>query len=436
MKTQLIKQRMSILAFAILWMLTVGGSQLAQSQAYNKIWDFTGGIDGDSPYAGLTIDKSGNLYGTTAGLGSGYGTVFKMSGSGTNWSLTTLYAFTGSDKHDGAFPWASLMFGPDGSLYGTTLAGGNANCPVLVFGGLYGGCGTIFRLQSPGNVCLAGPGKCPWKETVIHEFSGIPDGALPMAEVTFDAKGNLYGTTATGGFQGGCYDQNGCGTVFMYEHSSSNWTLSETYSFIGFLGANGVGQPGSGVILDSTGNVYGTTACCWGPPGTNTIFKLVSSGTGWSESDIYPFAPQTDGDFPYGTMIADSSGNLYGTTSNHGANGGGTAFQFTSSGTFHTLASFSGYPNGQCGPWGGLVMDKSSNLYGTTQCGGAYGWGSIFELKLLSGAYQYVSLHDFTGGTDGGYPYGALVIDSNGYLYGTASQGGNNRIGVVFQVKP
>ena len=433
MKTQLVKQRMSVLAFAILWMLTVGGSQLAQSQTYNKIWDFTGGIDGDSPYAGLTIDKYGVMYGTTTASSSGYGTVFKLTGSGSNWNLTTLYSFGGAENHDGQYPMARLTVAADGSLYGTTAFGGNPNdCQFVP----YGGCGTIFRLRSPGNVCLAGPGKCPWKETVIHEFSGIPDGALPMAEVTFDSKGNLYGTTATGGFQGGCYDQNGCGTVFKYEHSNSNWTLSETYSFIGFLGANGVGQPGSGVILDSAGNVYGTTACCWGPPGNNTIFKLVSSGTGWSESDIYAFQPQNDGDFPYGTLIADNTGNFYGTTSNHGANGGGTAFQFTTSGTFHTLASFSGYPNGQCGPWGGLVMDASSNLYGTTQCDGAYGWGSVFELKLVGGTYQYVSLYDFTGGTDGGYPYGALVMDSNGYLYGTASQGGNNRLGVVFRVKP
>ena len=153
-------------------------------------------------------------------------------------------------------------------------------------------------------------------------------------------------------------------------------------------------------------------------------------------STLHTLDQPTEGSFPYGQLVFDASNNLYGTTSNGGATGAGTVFQLTAGGVLNVLQTFSGYPNDSCGPPAGLIMDASGDLFGTTNCDGAYGYGSVFELKNVSGTYVPVPLYDFTNGADGGFPYGGLVMDANGFLYGTASEGGAYRNGVIFQIMP
>ena len=168
-------------ALTIAFVLTVGTMQAAQGSTFNVIYNFTGGSDGTSPYAGLTVDGTGALYGTTLSGGAGFGTVFKLAKTGSGWVFTTLYTFTGGN--DGASPRSRVIIGPDGGLYGETFAGGGQGC-----GGR--GCGTAFEVRKscPGPICR-------WTETVLYRFTGGADGGQPIGGPIFDASGNLYGAT-------------------------------------------------------------------------------------------------------------------------------------------------------------------------------------------------------------------------------------------------
>jgi hypothetical protein len=205
--------------------------------AFNLLHSFTGGTDGGFPYAGVTMDKAGKLYGTTSSGGTGNGTAFRLSYRGSGWVFTPVYSFQGGS--DGSSPEAKVTLGPDGALYGTTYEGGGSGC-----GG--SGCGTIFSLRPSSRACKAA--LCPWTETVLYSFSGGPDGANPLAEVIFDQAGNLYGTTAAGGLGGG--------TVFELIHRGSGWTKQVLYNFMG--GTDGR-YPAAGLIFDQMGNLWGTT---------------------------------------------------------------------------------------------------------------------------------------------------------------------------------
>jgi uncharacterized repeat protein (TIGR03803 family) len=284
------------------------------------------------------------------------------------------------------------------------------------------GCGTVFSLRPQPRACTTA--LCPWKEAILYSFTGGADGALPAAEVTFDPLGSLYGTTADGG-------QVNQGTVFQLTHSGGNWTQSVLYSFTG--GSDG-SLPTSGLLFDKAGNLYGTTYA--GGLFYGTVFQLTPSGSGWMEDAIYEFQGGDDGGRPQAGLISDTSGNLYGATSTYGPSGNGTAFELTLSQGGWKFSVLYGFAGVFGGPRGNLVMDATGNLYGTTYGGGANGVGSVFKLTLSNGTWTYTSLHDFTGGTDGAYPYSNLVFDANGNLYGTASSGGANRKGVVFEITP
>ena len=401
-------------ALSVAFVLTVFATQSAQALTYNVIYNFTGGSDGTSPYAGLTIDRTGVLYGTTLSGGAGYGTVFKIAKSGSTWVFTALHTFTGGN--DGASPRSRVIIGSDGSIYGTTFAGGGSGC-----GGR--GCGTVFRLRK-------GCPICSWGETVLYRFTGGTDGGQPSSEVVFDASGNLYGTTVEGGKPHGCGGL-GCGAVYKLQNSGGTWTETVLYQFAG--GMDGV-FPDGGVIFDTAGNLYGTT-CCGGSHGDGTVFKLTSSGTGWTESLLYNFQGLTDGKEPVTSLMFDRLGNLYGSTLFGGAGLGGTIFELTPSGgswTFRLLYS----ARGGAGPYGSLMMDASGNLYGTTFQDGVHLFGSVFKLAPSGGGWQSTSLHDFTDGLDGGFPFSNLVFDSSGNLYGTAALGGARGYGVVVQITP
>ena len=403
--------------------LTVVATPAAQAQTYKVIHNFTGGGDGGDPSAGLTIDRAGNLYGTNSVGGTGYGNVFKLQRAGSNWTLNSLYNFAGSN--DGAGPnLAPVVFGPDGSLYGTTYKAAEGVC------GGGNGCGTVFKLQPPLKACKSA--LCPWQETVLYRFTGGSDGGNPEGPLVFDHTGNLYGTARAGGTSG-CVGA-GCGTVYKLTKSGSNWTQSVLYTFTG--GSGDQGLPDSGVIFDPSGNLYGTAQGCYSGF-YGTVFQLTPAGSGWTYATIFNF-PGGIGGCPVAGLVLDQSGELYGAL----ALDSGAVFDATFSGSwaFHLAYTLSGPAGQACGPFGALVMDSAGNLYGTTACDGANDLGSVFKLTPSSGTWTYTDLHDFNG-SDGSNPYSNLVFDSSGNLYGTASTGGTGSAcaggcGVVFEITP
>jgi len=196
------------------------------AQTFTVLHSFTGYGDGSLPTAGLTADGTGNFYGTaTSGGTNNHGTVFKLSSAGSGWVVTPIYSFQAGT--DGAYPQARVVFGPDGTLYGTTTFGG----------ALYG---TVFNLRPPAAACKTA--LCPWTETVLYRFTGGSDGAYPeLGDLTFDSSGNIYGTTGGGA---------GTSTVFKLSRSGQSWTFSVLYTFT--CGNDGC-EPYSGVIFDQAG---------------------------------------------------------------------------------------------------------------------------------------------------------------------------------------
>jgi len=399
--------------------LTPGLAGTAHAQTYHVIYSFSGGQDGASPFTGLTIDPSGRLYGTAFGGGtSHFGTAFELKRSGSGWTLDPLYNFAGGD--DGEGPMSRVVRGPDGALYGTTSAGGGGACNTHN-GDL--GCGTIYKLtpppMAPASVIVN------WSSDVIYRFSGS-DGAYPQGDLTFDTAGTIYGTTINGG-------SAGWGSIYSLAPDNGGWTQTLLYQPQG----DGDGQYAwGGVVFDRSGNLYGVFSSN-GPSAYGAIYKLAPSGAGWTESTVHAFTFRgNDGASPEGGLIADASGNLYGSTV-HSATGGGTIFELVPSGgnwSFDFLLGLSGGID--LGPYDKLVMDSAGNLYGTTFGDGLYGLGSVFKLTHSSGGWSYTSLHDFAGGTDGANPMCSLVFDSAGNLYGTASGGGAHGKGIIFQVAP
>jgi uncharacterized repeat protein (TIGR03803 family) len=259
---------------------------------------------------------------------------------------------------------------------------------------------------------------CPWSETVLFT-TNYQTGNTLIGDLAFDAAGNIYGTAEYGGYTSGFECSNArCGVVYQLANSGGAWTENPIYEFHGYDGQ----YPDSGVILDHAGNVYGVTfegGTDWG-----TVFELSPSSSGWLLNTLYRFQNGADGEAPYGGLIMDASGDIYGTTSYGGTNNGGTVWEASPSNggwTFSSLYELAGAE----GPMGKLVMDSAGNLYGSSVKDGANGFGSIFKLTPSNGGWTYTSLHDFTGGSDGAYPYDGLVFDAAGNIYGTAYGGGN-----------
>jgi uncharacterized repeat protein (TIGR03803 family) len=335
----------------------------AQGQSYQVIHNFTFGLDGAEPWATVTVDQSGNLYGTTL-YGGVYnrGTVFKMAHRGSGWVFTPLYSFT---TNDGQVTVAPLAIGPDGTLFGTTEYGGAV------------GSGTVYNLHPPANPCRSV--LCPWTEGVLHSFTGQPDGNVPgYGALVFDQAGNAYGTTTAGG-------ANNLGAVYELRRSQGAWEESIAYSLSD--PSTGI-TPYGGVTFDRSWNLYGTASSAGGL-GNGAVYELTPLGAGWAEQILYAF-PVRDpgaGSGPYSGVIFDTSGNLYGTTVFGGANSQGTVYQLTPSGGVWAetvLYSFSGDTEG---PKNALAMDAAGNLYGTTFQGGAYQGGNVFRLSQSNGQW-------------------------------------------------
>jgi uncharacterized repeat protein (TIGR03803 family) len=399
----------------------------AQAQTYTVIHNFNGAGDGSFPYAGVTLDRGGNLYGTTYYGGNttgpcssdGCGVVFKLSQRNSHWILTPLYSFQGGP--DGSHPQARVVIGPNGSLYGTTSYGGATGCTS-------NGCGTVFNLKPSTHATGSVLGN--WGETILYAFQGGSDGANPgYGDLLFDHAGNIYGTTTAGG-------PSNQGTVFKLTASNGSWTETVLYSFTG--GADG-GTLNSGVILDSAGNLYGV-ASRGGAHGFGTVYELTPSGSQWVETTLYAFQDQLDGRAPTGGLIMDQSGNIYGTTSLDGELQGGTVWKLTRNGggwTFGTIQLLPGN-NGVPGPVDALTADAAGNLYATSVEGNG-SWGQVWELISQGSGWLLQNLYQFHNNGDGALPYGSVALDANGNLFGTTSRGGMGNClscGVVWEITP
>jgi uncharacterized repeat protein (TIGR03803 family) len=294
------------------------------------------------------------------------------------------------------------------------------------------GLGTVFELSPPTGKHGA------WTETVLYSFgSQSGDGANPYDSLIMDQVGNLYGTTHSGG-------ANNDGTVFeLSSEPSGTWTESALYSF-GAAPNDGL-LPFAGLIADEDGNLYGTTHS-GGANSDGTVFELSRAPSGtWTETVLYDFAGAPyDGSLPYAGLIMDQAGNLYGTTTEGGAYSFGTVFELSRepSGTWTetVLYSFGSQSEDGANPYGALIMDGQGNLYGTTTGGGAYVYGEVFELSPSaggSGVWTETALYSFGRySTDGDYPFDGLIMDNDGDFYGTTTGGGKYSFGTVFEISP
>ena len=381
------------LTLAVLSALLLTAAHPGQAQTETVLYSFTDSPDGAYPDSELVLHKKGNLYGTTFQGGAyGNGTVFELTAAGTE---KVLYSF-GSQPGDGIGPRASLTFDKKSNLYGTTEVGG-----------AYGG-GTVFELTAAGT------------EKVLYSFGSQPgDGAGPREGLTFDKEGNLYGTTAYGGAYGG-------GTVFELTAAGTEKVL---YTF-GSQPGDGT-DPQAGLTFDKKGNLYGTTRL-GGAYGEGTVFEVTAAG---AEKVLYSFGSlPDDGSSPTTGLVFDKKGNLYGTTPSGGAYGYGTVFELTKKGSEKVLYSFGSQAGDGFYPYAGLVFDKKGNLYGTTCQGGAYGGGTVFELTAEGTEKVLYSFGSQPG--DGGIPYAGLIFDKMGNLYSTTIFGGADGYGTVFELVP
>lgn len=365
----------------------------------NGVFTFSTRQDAGSAY---TVTLQAHTPGIACSISNGSGSVgssnvIAVGVSCAPGTVTVLYSF-GSGPTDGTNPQGGVIMDVAGNLYGTTYGGG-AN-----------GLGTVFKI-SPAGV-----------ETVLHSFTGgTTDGAIPQAGLMTDSTGTLYGTTTAGG------GANGGGTVFKI---TADGTESIVHAFVQGDAANGW-NPQAALIMDSAGNLYGTTSADAG-----VVFKISTDG---SETVLHAFSGTNDGFQPLAGVMMDSAGNLYGTTDAGGMGGYefGTVFKISTDGTTSILHSFTGIDGGN--PKAALIMDNAGNLYGTTDSGGSgtvFNSGEVFE---ISPAGTLSVLHYFIGGiesdlTDAGYPLAGLIMDSAGNLYGTTSKGGANNLGTVFMI--
>jgi len=404
--------RATITTFVVMFVL-VAFITGVQAQTLTVLHNFTGGGDGATPYAGLTMDEAGNLYGTTPYGGKGNGTVYRLRRSGSGWLFDLLYAF--GQSGDGAKPEARVIFGPDGTLYGTTTGGGSY------------GYGTVFNLKPPPpGTCVAVV--CPWTETILWSFADSDDGANPNAgDLIFDQAGYLYGTTTHGG-SGGC-SAPGCGVVYAEYYLGGG--VSPLYSFTN--GSDGE-FPDGGVIFDQAGNLYGTAQ--GGDTGYGTVYELTLGEFGWTENTIFDLG--NHGSAPVGSLVFDEYGNLFGATRLDSVGMGflpGTLYEIKeSSGTWTKSYEYDFYSEN---PQAGVTADAACNLYGDAPGDGNYDlYGLVYKLTPSSGSWSYKTLYNFTGGNDGGQPYGSVIPDASGNLYGTTTSGGKYGVGVVWEWTP
>jgi uncharacterized repeat protein (TIGR03803 family) len=401
--TKIVQQRISRItaataALAFAAMLILFATQPAPAQTLKALYSFTGAADGGDPFPAVIRDTAGNLYGTTDYAGTSFaGVVFELSPpktKGGNWTENVLYTFCSlSGCTDGEYPYAPLVRDAAGNLYGTTQYGGTA------------GLGVVFKLSPIGT------------ETVLHSFTGGgSDGALPYGGLFRDAAGNLYGTTESGGTAN-------LGVVFKISKAGKETVLHT------FTGATNDGsEPASASFyMDAKHNLYSVTSH-GGTSNEGVLYKLSPKG---KLTVLHSFtAGTTDGCYPYGTPAVDAHGNMYGGTGGCGTSNLGVVWKVSKNGAETILHNFAGASDGQS-PLAGVIVDAAGNIYGTTNTGGASGFGTAFEVDKNG---KFALLHDFTGGTDGKYLNGSLIQDRKGRIYGTTINGGTGGYGTVWRI--
>ncbi len=391
--TKILQQRISRItaSLASAGLLMMFATQPAPAQTLKALYSFTGAADGGDPFPAVIRDAAGNLYGTTDYAGTAYaGVVFKVSKTGQE---TVLYNFCAlSSCTDGQYPYAPLVRDASGNLYGTTQYGGTANL------------GVVFKLSATG------------KETVLHSFTGGADGVYPYAGLFRDAAGNLYGTTENSGTAN-------LGVVFKISKTGKETVV---HSFTG--AANDGSYPlSAGFYMDAKRNLYSVTSQ-GGTSGEGVLYKLSPKG---KLTVLHSFtAGTTDGCYPYGTPAVDAHGAMYGGTGGCGTSNLGVVWKVSKNGTETILHNFAGASDGQS-PLAGVILDAAGNIYGTTNTGGASGFGTAFEVNKNG---KFILLHTFTGGTDGKYLYGGLILDPKGRIYGTTINGGTGGYGTVWRI--
>jgi uncharacterized repeat protein (TIGR03803 family) len=388
----------------------------AAASSDTVVYNFTGGSDGGNPAADLVFDSAGNAYGTTViGGDFGYGTVFELSPSGSTWTETVLYSFTGGT--DGKNPYGGVTLDAAGNLYGVTVAGGSSTCTG-------DGCGVVYKLTIAGGT---------FTQSVLYSFRGGSDGFGPGDGVIFDKAGNLYGMTPDGGAAG-------YGSIYeLHPTQSGPWKERIIHSFTG--GADGaVGALGR-MVLDKAGNLYGVSEL-GGASNAGTVFQLAPGSNGtWTMKTIYSFKGQPDAGFPYGGLVLDASGNLYGVTYYGGANGLGAAYLLhNAAGTWKekVLYSFAGGGDGNSST-ATLIFDASGNLYGTSSAGGSHSCacGTVFQLAPQGkNVWKESVAYSFAGKPDGAFPSYGLSMDGAGNFYGTTAVGGLHNQGAIYQFVP
>lgn len=401
----------------LLTMLVANSSALTREKI---LYQFAGGNGGDNPEYGLVFDSQGNAYGTTYYGGTyGWGTIFRLEKSKHGWIQHLLYSFQGNS--DGSYPLGNLLIDAAGNLYGTTRSGGTGTCQGYSYCG-----GTVFELtRSNGN----------WKHAILYNFcslGGCSDGEAPSG-LTFDNAGNIYGTTAGGGE--GC--EEGCGTVYKLSLSNGSWKETVLHAF----DDDGDGYyPASGVTIDKSGNLYGTTSSGAGY-GYGMVYVLNHAKHGWKETMLYAFDGSTNNKDPNGNLTLDSAGNIFGVTTG-GSEGCeyqcGMIYRLSRSrGQWVETSVFTFDGSNGASPNGGLILNNAGKFYGSTIVGGAYDFGELFELQPGK-TWTIKLLYSFTGDGDDASPNPGVTVGPDGGLYGTTPSGSYNSqfFGEIFDVLP
>ncbi len=408
---------------------------LAFGQTYKVLWSFAGSpTDGAYPVSGLVGDTQGNLYGTTVNGGTvvpcqstGCGAAFELSPNGDGmWTERLLYSFCADDTTcaDGYYPLSGLIFDHSGNLYGTTSWGGSSSCGYR--------CGTVFELSPSGN------GQ-PWIEQVLYNFCAsnerCPDGGQPESQLVFDATGNLYGTTFTGG-------EFNAGTVFEVSPGGNGWSETVIHNFCtgghGSICPDG-SEPAAGVTFDKAGNLYGTTTRGGVNhySGNGAIYKLSPGSNGWTETVLVGFGFLSKIAGMVAPVSFDPKGNLY-TTQSLGYYGVGGVLQLVKS-TQKLRNVFWGLNAPVLGgaPTGGVFVDPKTNaIYGTNSFGGAFANGTVWKIDAAGNQTALYAFCQQSNCADGQQPMSSLYMDSAGNLYGTTQYGGAYGKGVVFEITP
>ncbi len=415
-----------VVAFMVVFGILAIATPLFASDTEKVLYGFctlSNCADGQTPEASVIFDAAGNLYGTTFDGGAyGLGSVFQLTpGSNGTWTEHVLYSFCATTNCDDGTNPQGPVFGADGTLYGeTTTGGGN-------------GFGTVFQLTS-------GKGGT-WTEKVLHNFNFTGgDGYYPYTGLIVDAAGNLYGTTEWGGaYNSGTVFELTAGAKGKWKEKllhSFNDNGRDGYAPYDRL----IFDPAGNLYGTTTRGGSSGTGC--GGQGCGIVFQLTPGTKGWTEKVLHSFGK--NGYDPWGGVVSDKAGNLYATTNAGGASGCGAVFKLApgTSGkwTVRMLHSFAKDTNDGCAPVAGLIVDKAGNFYGTTFYGGFYNDGTVFKLTLgANGKWTEKVVHNFNWSLyvkDGTSPGAGLILDAKGNLYGTTENGGNYNFGAVFEFTP